>query len=105
MTAVALPAWERGRLDGAVRARGLLFGQMYEDPAIERAAFPRGGRVFAIASAGCTAMALASDHDVVAVDVNPRQVEYARARASGAASARGTVETLMAAVRAAGPLA
>ena len=41
----------------------LLFGRMYEDVAIEREAFLPGSRVFSIASSGCTAMALAPDHE------------------------------------------
>ncbi|MBV8828569.1 MAG: DUF3419 family protein, partial [Acidobacteriaceae bacterium] len=60
----------------------ILFGQMYEDSAIEMRAFRPGSRVFCIASAGDTAIALARDHNVTAVDINPAQLEYARKRAS-----------------------
>ena len=48
---------------------------MYEDRAIELDAFPAGGHVFCIASAGCTAFELAARGDeVTAVDVNPSQL-------------------------------
>lgn len=50
---------------------GSLLGRMYEDASIELDAFGPGGRVFCIASAGCTAMRLAPHHEVVAVNVNP----------------------------------
>ena len=40
--------------------RKLLFGCMYEDAAIELRVFQSGGRIFCIASAGCTAMKLAA---------------------------------------------
>ena len=53
------PAWERGRLDARRGPGALLFGCTFEDVAIERAAFKLPGRLFCIASAGCTAMALA----------------------------------------------
>jgi hypothetical protein len=38
--------WETGRFDTRKDARRLLFGRMYEDTAIERAAFAPGSRVF-----------------------------------------------------------
>ena len=47
-------AWKAGRFDARVGPKQILFGRMYEDAAIERAAFRPGGRVFCIASAGCT---------------------------------------------------
>jgi S-adenosylmethionine:diacylglycerol 3-amino-3-carboxypropyl transferase len=73
---------------------------MYEDPAIELRAFAGRERVFAIASAGCTARALAAaGHRVTAVDVNPRQLGYARARAEGAPDVEGTADRLLAAAR------
>ena len=97
-------AWAHGRFDARGGPRQVLFGRMYEDAAIERAAFRPGGRVFCIASAGCTAMHLAEAHQVTAVDVNPAQLEYARQRAAGAPAKRGTAERVMAAARAAGPL-
>lgn len=79
----------------------LLFGAMYEDPAIETEFFPAASRVFCIASAGCTALALsAAGHDVTAVDVNPQQVFYAQARADGGPLREGTAERLLSRVRA-----
>jgi S-adenosylmethionine:diacylglycerol 3-amino-3-carboxypropyl transferase len=78
---------------------------MYEDPSIETAAFARGSRVFCIASAGCTAMRLAAEHEVVAVDINPVQVEYARRRFDGEPAHRGRAERVMDVARFFGPLA
>src|SRR5215831_7497161 len=76
--------------------RGVLFGRMHEDPSIELRAFGTEKRVFAIASAGCTARMLASaGHRVTAVDINPRQLAYARARSSGAAPSNGAAERLL----------
>jgi S-adenosylmethionine:diacylglycerol 3-amino-3-carboxypropyl transferase len=77
---------------------------MYEDPAIELAAFKPGGRVMCIASAGDTAMALAPHHDVVAVDINPVQLEYARHRLAGGDAVRGMAERVMGIARALAPL-
>ena len=57
-------AWEAGRLDAGRGPPRVLFGRMYEDPEIEHAAFAPGGRVFCIASAGCTAMRLAPYLDI-----------------------------------------
>ncbi|WP_395298080.1 DUF3419 family protein [Kitasatospora hibisci] len=107
-TDTARPAtpWSEGRLL-AVRPRGprILFGRMYEDPAVELAAFPpprTGARVLCIASAGDTAAALAAaGHQVTAVDINPAQLDYARARLHyGAPAAAGTAERLLSAGRA-----
>jgi S-adenosylmethionine:diacylglycerol 3-amino-3-carboxypropyl transferase len=98
------PSWERGRLDARSGPGQLLFGCMFEDVAIERAAFKSPGRVFCIASAGCTAMALAQSHDVVAVDVNPRQIEYVQRRLGGAPPERGRVDRIMASLRRLAPL-
>jgi S-adenosylmethionine:diacylglycerol 3-amino-3-carboxypropyl transferase len=103
--AAALPVWERGRFDARAGQGRVLFGRMYEDPAIELAAFPPGGRAFCIASAGCTAMALAPrQSEVVAVDVNPVQLAYAGRRLAGAPGVRGTAERVMAFGRALAPL-
>ena len=98
-------AWEAGRLDAGRGPPHVLFGRMYEDPEIERAAFAPGGRVFCIASAGCTAMHLAPYHEVVAVDINPAQLAYAMQRIAGAPMVRGTAEHLMRLGRALLPLA
>ena len=97
--------WEAGRFDAAHGPKKILFGRMYEDPEIERSIFPRGGRIFAIASAGCTAMALASEHRVTAVDINPVQLAYARRRIAGAPMEAGTAERVMGLLRELLPLA
>jgi S-adenosylmethionine:diacylglycerol 3-amino-3-carboxypropyl transferase len=68
---------------------------MYEDPAIELRVFPPRSRVFCIASAGDMALELARNHQVTAVDINPVQLAYARARLGGAPAERGTAERLL----------
>jgi S-adenosylmethionine:diacylglycerol 3-amino-3-carboxypropyl transferase len=78
---------------------------MYEDVEIERAAFPAGGRVFCIASAGCTALGLCDRHEVVACDINPAQLAYAEQRIAGAPMMVGTAEKVMGFGRALMPLA
>jgi hypothetical protein len=98
-------AWEHGRFDARGGPGKVLFGRMYEDAAIESGAFRPGGRVFCIASAGCTAMALAPRHEVVAVDINPVQLAYAERRFAGDAGVRGSAEQVMAFGRSFGPLA
>lgn len=95
MTAVARSVWERGRLDARGGGEQVLFGAMYEDPAIELAAFRPGSRVFCIASAGDTALALAPHHEVTAVDINPVQLAYARHRLAGGEAVAGTAERVM----------
>jgi S-adenosylmethionine:diacylglycerol 3-amino-3-carboxypropyl transferase len=87
--------WATGRFDTKAGPHKILFGRMYEDVAIEASAFKPGGRVFSIASAGCTAMALAATHEVTAVDINPVQLDYARARAAGAPMQVGSAERVM----------
>jgi hypothetical protein len=85
--------------DGPFRAHrsGVIFGQMYEDSRIELRAFQSQSRVFCIASAGCTARALAAaGHHVTAVDINPLQVSYARSRAAGAPPQKGRADQMMA---------
>jgi S-adenosylmethionine:diacylglycerol 3-amino-3-carboxypropyl transferase len=77
---------------------------MYEDSAVELRAFVRGGRVFCIASAGCTAFDLAArGDDVTAVDVNPAQVEYVRQRLEGGPLERGTIDRRLDRLRRAAP--
>ncbi|HXJ82209.1 MAG TPA: DUF3419 family protein, partial [Candidatus Methylomirabilis sp.] len=73
-------AWRKGRLDDREGPTEILFGRMYEDSAIELGAFRPGARVFCIASAGCTAIALSQRHEVIAVDINPAQIAYTRRR-------------------------
>jgi S-adenosylmethionine:diacylglycerol 3-amino-3-carboxypropyl transferase len=97
--------WQHGRFDAGSGPSKILFGRMYEDPAIELGVFPRGGRIFSIASAGCTAMELAAaGHEVVAVDINPDQLAYAARRLAGAPAERGTAERVMAFGRAFAPV-
>src|SRR5690242_20518940 len=88
-------AWRAGAFER--RAGQLLFGRMYEDASIELEHFPPRSRVFCIASAGCTAFALAAaGHRVTALDINPAQVEYVSARACGAPAQTGAAERLLA---------
>ena len=101
----AVTVWERGRLDARVGPRQVLFGRMYEDASIELDAFRPGGRVFCIASAGCTAMKLAPQHEVVAVDINPVQLAYAERRFEGDPGFRGRAERIMDFMRFFGPVA
>lgn len=78
----------------------LLFGAMHEDSAIELESFAPFSRVFCIASAGCTARALAAvRHEVTAVDINPQQILYAHARAAGAPMREGAIERLLSRAR------
>jgi S-adenosylmethionine:diacylglycerol 3-amino-3-carboxypropyl transferase len=103
---VPVTAWQSGRFRAARPGkRKLLFGCMYEDAAIELRFFQPGGRVFCIASAGCTAMRLAARHTVVAVDINPVQVAYVQQRLVGAHVQRGSAERILAFARTLGPLA
>jgi S-adenosylmethionine:diacylglycerol 3-amino-3-carboxypropyl transferase len=106
MTATVVEtAWRRGRFDARDGPGKVLFGRMYEDASIELDAFRPGGRVICIASAGCTAMALAPRHTVVAVDINPVQLAYAERRFAGDRGARGAAEHVMAFGRYFAPLA
>jgi S-adenosylmethionine:diacylglycerol 3-amino-3-carboxypropyl transferase len=79
---------------------------MYEDAAIELRVFQPGGRIFCIASAGCTAMKLAAHHTVTAVDINPVQVAYVQERLARPDHVqRGSAERILAFTRTLGPLA
>ncbi len=71
---------------------------MYEDCEIELSVFPPTGRVFAIASAGDTAMTLsARGLGVTAVDINGAQIDYVRERLKHPARTRlGTADRLFA---------
>jgi len=74
----------------------LLFGNTYEDAAIELKAFAGKERAFCIAAAGDTAMELASaGHQVTAVDINPVQLAYARNRAAGGGGREGKAEQVL----------
>jgi len=88
-----LSFWRTGGQWREVARPRLLFGRMFEDEALELAEVPRHARVFAIASAGCTALALARrGHEVLAVDVNPEQVAYVRRRLAGGPLEAGQVD-------------
>jgi hypothetical protein len=102
---VPMTAWRNGRFRAARGPRKLLFGRMYEDSAIELRAFQPGGRIFCIASAGCTTLALAGHHTVVAVDINPVQVAYVQQRLGGRTIQSGSAERMLAFARTLGPLA
>jgi S-adenosylmethionine:diacylglycerol 3-amino-3-carboxypropyl transferase len=97
-------AWQSGRLHSRSGPHRLLFGRMYEDVEIERAAFQGKRRVFCIASAGDTAIKLAETHDVVACDINPTQLGYAQRRAAGAPQETGDAERAMSLLRTFAPL-
>jgi hypothetical protein len=87
--------WEAGRFDARGGRKKVLFGRMYEDAAIEEAAFAGAGAILCIASAGCTAMRLAPQHAVTAVDINPVQLAYAEHRAAGGAMQIGSAERIV----------
>jgi Protein of unknown function (DUF3419) len=87
--------WQSGRLNSRTGGHRLLFGNTYEDAEIERTVFQGAGRVFCIASAGDTAFRLADEHEVVACDINPRQIEYAEQRALGGPAQMGDAERAM----------
>jgi len=96
--------WEHGRFDARRGAGKILFGRMYEDARIETSAFISGRRIFCIASAGCTALALAAAHEVVAVDINGVQLAYAERRLAGGSATMGAAESFMAFGRCFSPL-
>ena len=85
-------AWEAGRLDAGRGPPRVLFGRMYEDPAIERAAFRRAAACSASRRPAARRCSLAPYHEVVAVDINPAQLAYAaaarRRHADGAGNRR-----------------
>jgi len=97
--------WQAGRFDARTGPKRILFGRMYEDFGVERSVFRPGGRVFCIASAGCTALGLCDRHDVTACDINPTQLAYAERRIAGAPIEVGTAEKVMGFGRALMPLA
>lgn len=78
---------------------------MHEDWLIEAEALSERRRIFCIASAGCTAFALASRGAyVTAVDANPAQIEYVQERLNGAEPRAGVVEGMLARLRRLRPL-
>ena len=103
--APAATPWLGGRFGDRGGPAELLFGRMHEDWGVEAEAFAPGARVFCIASAGCTAMALADrGHDVTAVDVNPAQVAYVRERLAGGAGREGRADRALTFMRRLAPL-
>lgn len=88
-------AWQAGRFGSSSGPSRLLFGRMYEDAQIEKAAFQGKGRVFCIASACATALQLADQHEVVACDINPTQLAYAERRSRGGQFETGDAERAM----------
>ncbi len=92
--------WRHGAI-GLGRSPRLEFGRMYEDPTIEALALERAQHVLAVASAGDVALALARrEHRVTAIDVNPVQAAYVRARLAGAPARPGAADRLLDAGRA-----
>lgn len=79
----------------------LLFGRMYEDSSIEASAFAAAqvaedAPVLCIASAGCTALALAArGYAVTAIDRNPAQIAYLSERMAGAPPREGRIDRLL----------
>jgi uncharacterized protein DUF3419 len=104
-SAVPATAWQNGHFHARAGLRKLLFGRMYEDAEIELGTFQPGGRIFCIASAGCTAIRLAAHHTVVAVDINPVQLAYVQRRLGGDAVQRGSAERILDFARTLAPLA
>ena len=97
--------WRAGSLRKPSGRRKLLFGRVYEDSSVEQRAFASGGRVFCIASAGCTALALSNEHDVVACDINPAQIEYVRRRFDQGTREVGSAEKILSFMRWFAPVA
>jgi S-adenosylmethionine:diacylglycerol 3-amino-3-carboxypropyl transferase len=96
----ASTTWKSGRFDSRKGDAKLLFGQMWEDAAIECQLFAKAKSVFAIASAGCTALALARQGGkVLACDINPCQSNYVQSRAAGGPMATGRADRLLMAFR------
>ncbi len=100
----ATTAWKKA-VRCPVRPRETLVWSHVRGCKIELKAFRSAGRIFCIASAGCTAMALSAQHEVVAVDLNPVQIAYLERRLAGAATERGSAERLLVFLRQLAPLA
>lgn len=96
--------WKTGRFGTARGPHRLLFGSMYEDSEIELEAFQGKNRVFCIASAGDTPLRLSVRHEVVACDINPVQLAYAKRRAAGGPLQAGDADRVMTIARALMPL-
>jgi S-adenosylmethionine:diacylglycerol 3-amino-3-carboxypropyl transferase len=78
---------------------------VYEDCSLEQRVFDGDGPVFCIASAGCTALALSGERQVVACDINPAQIEYVRRRLAHGARELGSAERILSFMRRLAPLA
>ncbi|MCU1311350.1 MAG: hypothetical protein JWO20_2475 [Candidatus Angelobacter sp.] len=88
--------WQAGCFNGDSGSPKLLFGQMFEDPSVELEVFSPNSRIFCIASAGCTAIALATaGHQVTAIDINPVQVAYVNYRLAGGSVQEGSADRLL----------
>jgi S-adenosylmethionine:diacylglycerol 3-amino-3-carboxypropyl transferase len=96
-------SWREGRLNSGTEHPRLVFGRMYEDAGLELEAFRGRRQIFCIASAGSTAFALSQEREVVACDINPVQLEYAKWRAKGGSFRRGDADRAMGAARALAP--
>jgi len=102
MTVPASTPWAGGRFDGRTGPPRLLFGRTFEDSGIERLLFPTTGRVLCIASAGDTPRALATvGREVIAVDINPAQIDETRRRLAGRPARHGAADRLLVLGRAA----
>lgn len=89
--------WITGRLGRFGTGQRLLFGATYEDPEIEIAAFVGCKTVVCIAGAGDLARSLAEAGFVVtALDINQKQIDYAKERSNGGEFRRGSAERIMA---------
>ncbi len=89
--------WTTGRLGRFGVGQRLLFGATYEDPTIEIAAFAGCKRVICIAGAGDLARSLAeAGFSITALDINQKQIDYAKERSNGGAFRRGSAERIMA---------
>lgn len=78
----------------------VLFGVSYEDERIELDAFAGARRVCLVATSGEVVAACAdAGHEVVAVDLNPAQLDYARQRIAGGPTRRGSAQLVMDTVR------
>ena len=96
----ASTTWKSGRFDARRGSAKLLFGQMWEDASIECQLFADAKSVFAIASAGCTTLALVRQGCyVLACDINPCQLNYVQRRAAGGPMATGRADRLLMAFR------
>ncbi|MGO1974144.1 MAG: hypothetical protein ACTH2Q_14410 [Propionibacteriaceae bacterium] len=74
----------------------ILFGVSYEDERIELDAFADASRVCLVATSGeVVAACAAAGLDVVAVDLNQAQLDYARERVAGGSTRRGSAQLVM----------